>query len=63
MAKLELEIKFEPALTISVAGEELGIVYFKDIKSFGKFIERLKDAINVLVKESQDKETKSAKIK
>jgi len=61
--KINIEIKFNPELTIIVAGETIGRLGFTNVEMLQKFIERLKTEITNIMKDFKDKEEKVDKIK
>lgn len=61
--KIEIAIKFNPELTIIVAGKIIGRLGFTDVEMLQKFIERLKTQIEIIMKEFKDKEEKIVKVK
>lgn len=61
--KIDIVIRFNPELTIIVAGETIGRIGFKDIEDMKNFIEKLKKSIEVLVKEFRNKEKKIVETK
>jgi len=62
-SKINIEIKFNPELTIIVAGETIGRLGFTDVKMLQEFIERLRIEIGTIMKDFKDKEEKVDKIK
>ena len=62
MAKINMEIKFSPEITIIVAGETLGRIGFKDVNELKEFIPKLKESIEVLIKEFRDRKKKIVKV-
>ena len=62
MPKFNMEIKFSPEITIIVAGETLGRIGFKNVDELKEFIPKLKESMEVLIKEFRNKEEKIVKV-
>ena len=58
---INIDIKFNPELTIVVAGKTLGRLGFTDVEQLQKFINRLKEQIGIIMEEFKDKEEKIVK--
>jgi len=59
--KINIDIRFNPEVTIIVAGKTLGRLGFSNVEQLQEFINRLKKEIEVIMKEFKDKEEKIVK--
>ena len=59
--KINIAMKFNPELTIVVAGKTLGRLGFTSVEQLQEFINRLKEQIEIIMKEFKDKEEKIVK--
>jgi len=60
--KINIDIKFNPEVTIIVAGKTLGRLGFTNVEQLQEFINRLKEQIEIIMKEFKNKEEKIVKI-
>jgi len=58
---INIAMKFNPELTIVVAGKTLGRLGFTSVEQLQEFINRLKEQIEIIMKEFKDKEEKIVK--
>lgn len=61
MPKLDIEIKFEPEIIITVFGETVGRISLRDLEDMKEFVEDLKISIGDIIKKFQTKEKKVVK--
>ena len=59
--KINIDIRFNPEVTIIVAGKTLGRLGFSNVEQLQEFINRLKKELEVIMKEFKDKEEKIVK--
>lgn len=61
MPKIDIEIKFEPEIIITVFGETVGRISLRDLEDMKEFVEDLKISIGDIIKKFQTKEKKVVK--
>lgn len=55
MAELKLDLKINPVVTISMGKDELAIIKFDGIDKMGKFLSRLRKAIEEIIIDMEKK--------
>lgn len=58
IANIKIDIKFSPELVIYFGKNELGRISCKDTKDMEKFMEQLKESIEIIMEDFKDKEEK-----
>jgi hypothetical protein len=56
ISDIKIELKFSPELVITVGGDPLGRIAFKNVDELKEFVPKLKESIEVLIKEFRGKD-------